>query len=270
MAANTLLMQQDIPVFRTHFSTKTAHAWLSQLRADCANQAREVVDLSEDPRWREYICSTGKAREIIGQGITHFEAGFCNSLEPNRGALRSPPPFGEQRFDFIVVRGDGTACRLHPSKANDATPTIGRLADWVITPSPTASTPGPSALTSDVDLHIHRPAGVVAENYSQVDIISSEQALRDLLDMVHACRDQGMREEEIRQDLFPGASTPGGWPWHRFFMGRSWGVDLFREQVTTLHLVVRLGQPALMLTTAARLGRRFVTWRGNRSKLIKR
>ena len=234
VAANTLLMQQDIPVLRSGYSTKRANAWLKELRTECAYRGREAIDLSDDPQWREYIASHPKAREIIGQGIVQFEARFLNCVDPNRESLNLPPPFGEQRFDFIAVRGDGTACRLHPSRSNDAIPTEGRLAWWTLTPlAPTASTPGPGPSAStpgaDVDVHIHRPAGVVAENYSRVDIVSSERALRDLLDMVHALRDGGMRDADIRLDLFPGASTPGGWPWHRFLMGRPWGVDLFHE-----------------------------------------
>ena len=271
LVASTLLMQEDIPAFREHFSTKMAHAWLASLRQDCAQRGIEAIDLSEDPRWRQYICSHPKAREIISQGIIRFEGRFCNSLEPNRAQLRLPPPFGHLRFDFFAVRGDGTACRLHPSQKADAQPTHGAWDSWRLphgtSPPPGASTPGPQGSASSSGLGIHTAHGGMAQNYNRVDIISAELALRTLTDKMHAWRQAGQRDEDVREDLLAGASTPGGWEWHRFLMGRPWGEALFQERVTSIFLVVLGGQPALEVTTAARPLARFITWSGNKAKL---
>ena len=103
-------MVEDIQAFRGNFGHKKAHAWLAQVRYDCAHAGVESVDLSDDPRWREYICSHPKAREIIRAGITHFEGRFLKGHEPNAVQLALPKPYGQNRFDFAVWCNDGTAC----------------------------------------------------------------------------------------------------------------------------------------------------------------
>ena len=48
-------MVEDIEAFRGNFGRKNAHAWLAQVRYECAHAGVESVDLSDGPRWREYI-----------------------------------------------------------------------------------------------------------------------------------------------------------------------------------------------------------------------
>ena len=265
MAANALLLREDIQTFRGHFTVKRAHAWLAATRQDCAQRLLESIDLSDDPRWREYICSHPEARRIIGDGITHFEGRFCNGLEPNRGTLNLPPPFGQHRFDFIAWHGDGTAVRLHPSRNADALPVDGRLADWVITPlAAGASTPG-----DEPARQIWRRQGGMAVNQSRVDIISSEATYRHLMDLMYEWTDSGGSEQNLHLNLLASTSTSGtGWQWHRFLMGRPWGEELFREGVTSLVLVARGGQPALQLTTEAQPQARFTQWYGLKCRLV--
>lgn len=76
-----------------------------------------------------YVCSHPQSREIIGSGIQKFEGRFLNALEPNRVELKLPGPYGQFRFDFVAVRADGTAVRLHPSRSRDATILEGRYTD---------------------------------------------------------------------------------------------------------------------------------------------
>ena len=80
------------------------------------------MDLSfdEDFDWRGYVCQHPLAQEIVGPGISKFEGRFLNSLECNRHALRLPQPLGNQRFDFVALRTDGSAVRMHPSKKAEA------------------------------------------------------------------------------------------------------------------------------------------------------
>jgi len=279
-AASTLVMVEDIHVFRGQFSIKRAHAWLAEVRKDCALRGRESIDLSEDPRWREYICSHPQARLIIHTGVTHFEGRFCRGRECNAKQLGLPPPFGAHRFDFIVWRNDGSACRLHPSKAADALPVVGRLVDWVISPlspgaspaspgdstpgasTPGASTPGPSPLS------IQQRQGGAMVNYSRTDIISSEEAIRHLYDRWSTCASSGHIPAQSHEDLLAIASTPGGWQWHRFLMGRPWGQTLFYEGVTSLVLLVRDDQPCLRVTTVVHPQPRHIVWHGVKCKLV--
>ena len=71
--------------------------------------------------------------------------------------------------------------------------------------------------------------GPFADHYGQVDIISSERALRDMWDKVRCSRGEGLQDWEIREDLLAGVSTPGGWQWHRFLMGRHWASSCTRR-----------------------------------------
>ena len=132
-AAATALTVNDIPLFSGQCTGQKAHRWLKQLRRDCATAQQECVDLTDDPRWRVYVCSHPHARTIIGAGIIYFEGRFCNGREDNARTLNLPAPFGKYRFDFIAGRKDGTACRLHPSSGeNSDTPVTGALDEWKI------------------------------------------------------------------------------------------------------------------------------------------
>jgi hypothetical protein len=108
--------------------------------------------------------------------------------------------------------------------------------------------------------------GVVYQNYSQVDVISSQIALCQIMDRVHRHRDTGGQDEQLHEDLMNGALAPDGFQWHRFFMGRPWGIQLWNQRVTSLHLVWR-GAPMLEVRTAAHPEPRFVKWRGNGAAL---
>ncbi|MCP4242073.1 MAG: hypothetical protein GY772_16070, partial [bacterium] len=111
-----------------------AHKWLAALRRHCAEQRQPFVDLTDDPAyaWRGYICGHRLARDIIGTGVTGFQARFLNALEPNRQSLALPAPYGQHRFDFVVLRRDGSAVRLHPGGSAETKPIVGRLDEWLL------------------------------------------------------------------------------------------------------------------------------------------
>ena len=178
--------------------------------------------------WRCYMCSHPKAREIIGTGVVRFEARFLNSVEPNHAELGLPEPYGKHRFDFVALRADGSACRLHPSQRRDALPVQGLYADWLIggapgAPGTGASTPGDLRMFWQRELFGFR-------NYSHVDIISSEAAHQYLMDVFAQQRDRGISPDGVSVDLTES------WAWHRFLMGRDWGRKLFEEKVMEVAL----------------------------------
>ena len=78
---------------------------------------------------------------------------------------------------------------------------------------------------------------------------------------------QGAEDANLWRDLTAGASTPGGFPWHRFLMGRPWGRTLFQEGVTSIILTWREVGPALQVCTEAVPHPRYISWRGSRAVL---
>ena len=123
--------------------------------------------------------------------------------------------------------------------------------------APSVSTLGPAA-----PLTIHH---LVLENYSWVDIISAERALGTLMDMLYQHRDHRGQDHALNVDFLP--STLGRFEWSRVLMGRPWGVQLFHEQATYLHLVWHEGAPALRVTTALPPHARFIMFRRNQALL---
>jgi len=263
-----LLTAADIPTHRTNCSCKRAHKWLADLRADAAHRGMEAIDLSNHADWRLYICSHPKAREIIGEGVVKFEGRFLNSLEPNHRQLLLPEPYGRNRFDFLALRASGEACRMHPGSNRDAEITQGRYEAWLIPPS--ASTPGAASgaasAASSATPDIMQRTGLAFLHYSQVDIISAESALRTLMDIYHEHRRNGGNDEDLDVDLLTSVLTPGGFEWHRFLMGRPFGVKLVKEEVVEMRLVWHAGGLALRVATVVSQPRH-ITFRGNKAML---
>ena len=120
--------------------------------------------MSDDPRWRNYLACHPHSREVIGAGVVGFEARLLNALEPDRVTLKLPGTYGQNRFDFVVRRADGTAARLHPSEDKDAKPVCGKLEDWEI--GARASPPGQATVPT--------LEGPVNHTHGHVDVVSSE------------------------------------------------------------------------------------------------
>ena len=257
-----LLTTGDIPVYRTNFTCRRAHQWLPQHRANAAHRGMEVMDLSDSPTWRPYVCSHPKAREIIGEGIVRFEGRFLRSVEPNHVQLGLPPPFGQHRFDFIAVRGDGRACRMHPGARRDAEIIVGLYDSWLMQPS--ASTPGPGQPSASTP-GIMRRAGLAYENYNQTDIISGKSALGMLMDMYHAHMAAGGVQSSMRVDVL---AMPGNFEWPRFLMGRPWGRTLVAQGIAQLHLVWRDEEGVALRVETSTAETRHIVFRGDRACLL--
>ena len=76
-----LLETHAIAKFRgAPFGRRTAHKWLSKVRKNAACEAIEVVDLTGNPEWRQYVCSHPHANDIIGSsGVVKFEGRFLDT-----------------------------------------------------------------------------------------------------------------------------------------------------------------------------------------------
>ena len=210
----------------------------------------EVLDLTHDAGWRDYLACHAEARRIIGPGVVGFEGRFLDFLEPNRGQLNLPGRYGKQRFDFVVHRMDGTACRLHPSETRDAKPVIGYLSAWEIgarAPTPgQASTP---SLTGAIDL-----------THGHVDVYSADRTYCKIMDIFH---DHPGEPTELAVDLLTG-----DFPWDTFLMGRPWGLNLMKKGITSMHLVCTEEEPVIdVFTRADPLARRRISFRGGRAIL---
>ena len=201
--------------------------------------------------WRAYLACHAEAREIIGPGVVGFEGRFLDFLEPNRGQLNLPGRYGKQRFDFVVHRMDGTACRLHPSESKDAEPVIGYLSAWEF--GARAPTPGQASTPS--------LTGAIDRTHGHVDVFSAERAHRMIMDIFH--RRTGL-PSELAVDLLTG-----DFPWDTFLMGRPWGLNLMQEGITSMHLVCKEeGEPVIdVFTRADPLARRRISFRGGRAIL---
>ena len=117
-----------------------ANVWLKKFRENTDND-KEVLDLTDRPEfdWRGYIAHHKHAADIVGPGITGFA--FLTLVDTRDPSVKSVRP----RNDFMALRADGSAVRLHPHKGNNpaaATPIHGFTADWVkSSPDEPAQTP---------------------------------------------------------------------------------------------------------------------------------
>ena len=135
-------------------------------------------------------------------------------------------------------------------------PIIGQLKDWAINVG--AWTPSEPTIYE---------RGHVNTNYGQHDVVSSVEAYRLVLDMYREHKRLGGEDANLWRDLTAGASTPGGFPWHRFLMGRTWGKTLFEEGVTSIILTWREGGPELRVITRVVENPRYISGRGNEASL---
>ena len=92
-------------------SSNRANGWLKQFRLETT---QELLDLTEHPTfdWKGFLANLPLAQEIVGPGVTGF--GFLTMDE-----VKDPSKKGEviSRNDFVVLRADEIAVRLHPHRA---------------------------------------------------------------------------------------------------------------------------------------------------------
>ena len=108
-------------------SSERANRWLKQFREETT---QELWDLTEHPTfdWQGFVANLPNALEVVGPGVRGF--GFLTMEE-----VKDRSKKGEDRVrnDFVVLRTDDVAVRLHPhkGKTHDAKPIFGNVADWL-------------------------------------------------------------------------------------------------------------------------------------------
>ena len=226
---------------------KKAHAYLASCRRRAAETSVEMLDLSfvADFDWRGYVCQHAMAQEIVGSGIWKLEGRFINTLEPNRGSMRLPPPFGNQRFDFIALRTDGSAVRMHPSEKADAKPIFGSLEHWRMG-NVRASTPGAE--------NAARPGTFSFNVLGRVDVVSNERALVRAMELYRTAVHVRGSMDAWNCDLSSGDE----FPWDRWLMGRPFGADLVLETVSSMSMSFHQGSFRIKVTTLAEAAPRFI------------
>jgi hypothetical protein len=107
-------------------SCKKAHDFLNACRVCCQE---EEVDLTDTDKfkfdWKNFLAGRKDRDQVVGVGVVKFIFRRMPWKDPNTN---------EARTDFIVLRADGTAVRLHPtghsrnkhSGMNEAIPVYGK------------------------------------------------------------------------------------------------------------------------------------------------
>ena len=110
---------------------KAAHDALAALRAEWRTSGVPVVDLTDGARfnWQAYLSNRADREAVIGRGVVsfHFEM-FTHIRDPNHN--------DEPRADFVAIRADGSAVRLHPHRTKDPDTIFGFLEHWRATEPP--------------------------------------------------------------------------------------------------------------------------------------
>ena len=100
--------KQSSNYYRLH---QEARALLNDITAAGISAAtNNVVELDgrfKWPNWEKYVEQHKHKDEIKGSGMLRARAEFiAGTTDPNRG--------GQERCDLVILRTDGTSCRLHP------------------------------------------------------------------------------------------------------------------------------------------------------------
>ena len=129
--------------------------------------------------------------------------------------------------DFVMIRMDGSAARLHPSQNSDAHPVIGSLDMWRIhSPLPPAI---PGVIHADDAAAGSTRRHLVYEAYSQADLVSRKSA-QDFLLLKSEQWQPGttFRTDLTDQDLFA---------WSLYLGNTTLGKELLRNRVENFQLV---------------------------------
>ncbi len=173
---------------------KKANAWLKAERA--AATPDQFVDLTEKYDWPAYIAHHAEAERIIGSGVCRF--GFLLMSDVRDPSVKEEGPRG----DFIVLRSDNTAVRLHPhggggSKKKEAQPIFGLLQHWL----PRA---GPPSLDAGAGADPHIVTRALAAAVPVIDRISHKMASAVLSELAGVL--------QVRERAEPVLD----WKWWRF------------------------------------------------------
>ena len=105
-----------------------ANEVLKACREELQNRCGGYIDFEKETRfhWQAYLAMHPSAQAIFSSAITGFLCETFPEKEPNAAKL----PGLNLRTDFVCLRADGSAVRLHPSKGAEAKIAVGNLESW--------------------------------------------------------------------------------------------------------------------------------------------
>ena len=105
-----------------------ANEVLKACREQLQNCCGAYVDLKAEPmfHWQAYLAKHPDSRAIFRADVVGFLCEVFPQKEPNASKLLGLA----LRVDFVCLRADGTAVRLHPSTAAEARIPEGSLESW--------------------------------------------------------------------------------------------------------------------------------------------
>jgi len=104
-----------------------ANEILKACREKLQNRCGAYVDFEAEPmfHWQAYLGKHPDSRAIFRADVVGFLCEVFPEKEPNASKMDLT-----LRVDFVCLRADGTAVRLHPSTAAEATIPEGSLESW--------------------------------------------------------------------------------------------------------------------------------------------
>ena len=121
-----------------------ANEILKECREKLQNRCGSYIDLEAVPlfHWQAYLAMHPSARAIFRSEVTGFLCEVFPEKEPNASKLLGLT----LRVDFVCLRADNSAVRLHPSKGAEAKISEGSLESWRSGTTPIFALDSPSAL----------------------------------------------------------------------------------------------------------------------------
>lgn len=121
-----------------------ANEILKECREKLQNRCGSYIDLEAVPlfHWQAYLAMHPSARAIFRSEVIGFLCEVFPEKEPNASKL----PGMTLRVDFVCLRADNSAVRLHPSKGAEAKISEGNLESWRSGATPIFALDSPAAL----------------------------------------------------------------------------------------------------------------------------
>ena len=196
-------------------SVRRANAHLKAMRTEMYAAGQKWRRLDDDELVKDYVCSRPDASELVAGGIQEVWATFLGSVDQN---YRLAPHVPVQRFDWVLVREDNTAARIHPSSSSHGVAVHGRLDQWL---SPDdlnaalASTRGEAVMGGG--------AGTAFAGRHQCDVVGRHHALNFLRDHYQQWWDE---QAHPRGPFFTSIYDGAAFQWWLYFNSTPWGRDM--------------------------------------------
>ena len=119
--------QEDVGRWKASaMGNKRANVWLKHFRETGDWDSTWWIDVTnhEEFKWQGFIANHSRAVDLVGPGLVSFGViALTDVRDPSVTEVRP-------RIDFMAVRADRTAVRLHPHARKEAEPIYGRPEQW--------------------------------------------------------------------------------------------------------------------------------------------